>query len=51
VKAIYRRGLAKTYMSEFDEGKKDLLKAHELCPNDAGVKDAFRIFKERKKEY
>ena len=38
-------------MQDFDLAKADLLAAHELAPNDRAVKDAFRLFKQKKQDY
>jgi len=39
VKALYRRGRSQHLINEFDSAKKDLLKAHKLCPSDQKVKN------------
>ena len=51
VKILYRRGLAYTYLMEFDKGKEDLLKANKLEPNNKQILDGIKIYKEKKHEY
>ena len=51
VKALYRRGISRVYLDEFELGKADLLKAYKLCPGDKSVKEGLVLYKERKLAY
>lgn len=51
VKILYRRGMAYTYLMEFDKAKNDLLKASKLEPNNKQIAEGVKIFKEKKYEY
>jgi len=51
VKILYRRGLAYTYLMEFEKAKEDFLKANKIEPSNKQILEGIKIYKEKKHEY
>eukprot|EP01017_Pseudomicrothorax_dubius_P049411 TRINITY_DN9187_c0_g1_i4.p1 TRINITY_DN9187_c0_g1~~TRINITY_DN9187_c0_g1_i4.p1 ORF type:complete len:181 (+),score=23.03 TRINITY_DN9187_c0_g1_i4:391-933(+) len=50
IKALYRRGTAYIYLSEFEKAKEDLKLANSVAPEDKDVQQAFELLKTKKKQ-